>query len=269
MAKAKLAPHPSPVCELPEPIDRPFLPFDLQASGRWAVFSDLHLPFHDKRVVELAIDEAVGQGVEGVLLNGDVLDAHQLSKFDRRPDDVRFVEEIRQGRQFLAYLRQRLGPKPRIVYKLGNHDERLLLYLCRKAPELFGLDVLELSYLLRFAEYGIEEVADRRVVLLGRLHAVHGHEYQPSISVPVNPARGLFLRAKGNALCGHWHQTSEHHEPTISGKPQGCWSTGCCCQLSPPYSPLSRWNHGWATVTVGRGGQFSVQNRRVIGGEIV
>ncbi len=264
MAKTKPADQP----QLPEPLDRPYQPFDAQASGRWLILSDVHLPFHDRGVLELAVAEASRRGVKGVLLNGDILDAHQLSRFDKRPDDVRFVEEIRQGREFLRWLRARL-PKARIVWRDGNHDARLFNFLCNKAPELFGLDVLQLPNLLRFGETGTEYVTDMRVITLGRLHVVHGHEYRPGITVPVNPARGLFLRAKGNALCGHFHQTSEHHEPTIAGKPQGCWSTGCCCQLNPPYCPLSRWNHGFAFCEVGAAGQFSVQNLRVLDGEVV
>jgi predicted phosphodiesterase len=254
--------------QLPAPVDKAYTPFAIDTPGTWLILSDVHLPFHDRRVVELAVTSATKSGARGVLLNGDILDSHELSTFDKTPEDPRYVDEIKAGKQFLAYFRDRL-PKARIVYKDGNHEERLISYLTRRAPALFGLELLSLPSLLEFKTFGVEHVSDRRVIQLGRLNVVHGHEYRPNITAPVNPARGLFLRAKASAICGHLHQTSEHHEPTIAGKPLGCWSVGCACQLNPQYSPLNRWNHGFALVDVDAGGGFSVRNLRVLNGKTV
>jgi hypothetical protein len=43
------------------------------------------------------------------------------------------------------------------------------------------------------------------------------------------------------------------------------------CDLHPFWNPLNKWNHGFATVELnGRdGGDFHVDNHRVIKGEIV
>lgn len=253
---------------LPEPIAVGYAPAQHNDEGWWLVLSDIHIPFHDKRTVELAVGRAVELKARGVLLNGDILDCHELSTYERSPDDPRIIEEIGKGREFVAWLRGKL-PKAKVVWKDGNHDERLYAYLMRKAPALFGLDALSWPKLLDFQRHRIIHVSDRRVVRLGELNVIHGHEYRPGIQAPVNPARGLFLRAKSVALCGHFHQTSEHHEPTIAGKAQGAWSTGCACNLSPRYMPLNKWNHGFAMVHVGRGGRFEVRNYRVLNGEIV
>lgn len=253
--------------ELPKPMEREYKPFSASESGKWLVLSDVHLPYHDVRTVELAIRHAKRERVKGVLLNGDILDSHELSTFDRDPSAPRYIEERDAALKFFDYVRASL-PSTRIVYKLGNHEERLERYLWRKAPALYGLPSVTFASIFELSTYGIELVADKRVVRLGLLNVLHGHEYRPSISAPVNPARGLFLRSKAVALCGHWHQTSEHHEPTLEGTPKGCWSTGCSCQLSPGYSPLNKWNHGFAIVEVGREGKFSVRNLRVINGEI-
>ncbi len=253
---------------LPEPVERSAKPHDLEANGWWLCLSDVHIPYHDKVVVELAILTARKYKVEGVLLNGDVLDCHELSRFDKTPDDPRYTSEVKAGRQFLEYLRWKL-PKARMVWKDGNHEERLFSYLISKAPALFGLDVLTIPSLLEFDNHGLDYISERRVIVAGKLNIVHGHEYRPAIQTPVNPARGLFLRAKSNALAGHWHQVSEHHEPTIGGKPQGAWSMGCACQLDPLYMPLNKWCHGFAMIHVGEGGEFSVENKRVLNGKVV
>ncbi len=253
---------------LPEPIDRSHHPYKLPLAGWWLILGDTHIPFHDKKTIELAVDFARRRRAVGVLLNGDQLDAHELSRFDKSPDDPRYVDEIGMGRQFLDWLRYRL-PKAVIVWKDGNHDERLQSYLCSRAPALFGLDVLTIPHLLNFAQHGVEYVTDRRVIHAGKLNVIHGHEYRPGIQAPVNPARGLFLRAKSVALTSHFHQVSEHHEPNINGKQQGAWSVGCACGLNPFYMPLNKWSLGFALVNVYGQDDFAVENKRVIAGQVV
>lgn len=253
---------------LPEPIKLEYQPFLLDEPGWWLVLGDTHLPYHDVRTIELAIATAKKHRAVGVLLNGDIADCHELSTFDRDPTMPRYVEERQAVIAFLAYLRDRL-PKARIIYKKGNHEERLDRYLMRHAPALFGLEALGMPALFQLREHGVEYVGERRVVNLGKLAVVHGHEFRPQVATPVNPARGVFLRARQSVLTSHWHQTSEHNAPNISGKLQAAWSIGCACQLNPPYNPLNSWNHGWAMVELGQDGGFSVRNLRVVNGEVV
>lgn len=253
---------------LPDPIDRSHRPYVLPVQGWWLVIGDVHLPFHDRVTIELAIEMARRRRAVGVLLNGDLLDCHELSRFDKSPLDPRYVDEVQMGRQFLAYVRHRM-PKAVIVWKDGNHEERAQSYLFSRAPALFGLDVLTIPHLLDFAGFGVEYVTDRRVIHAGKLNIIHGHEYRPTIQTPVNAARGLFLRAKSVAMTNHFHQVSEHHEPNINGKPQGAWSVGCACHLSPFYMPLNRWSSGFALVNIYGQDEFSVENKRVISGQVV
>lgn len=252
---------------LPDPVVRTACPVEVDTLGWWLVLADTHLPFYDRKTVLSAVGEAKKQRVSGVLLNGDILDSHELSRWDRTPDDPRYPEEIEMGRRFLQWLRGEL-PKARIIWKDGNHEQRLANYLCRRAPALFGLDVLTIPGLLHFDRYSLEYVTDKRVIRVGKLNVIHGHEY-PHSSNPVNPARGLFLRAKSVAICSHFHQTSEHHEPTITGKPQGAWSIGCACDLQPLYMPLNRWNLGFAMVRIDSHGDFEVRNLRVMDGKVI
>ena len=51
------------------------------------------------------------------------------------------------------------------------------------------------------------EAACESVVMAGKLPILHGHEIN-HIDRAVNPARGLFLKAKSWAACSHCHSTS-------------------------------------------------------------
>jgi len=167
----------------------------------------------------------------------------------------------------LATLREGF-PKARLVYKLGNHEERYERYMSVKAPELLGVAEFETQHLLGFANLGVGLVRDKRPIRLGKLNVVHGHEYSFPIANPVNPARGYFLRAKTHCLGGHLHQSSQHSEKNLEGKVVSTWSTGCLCDLHPDYRPLNNWNHGFAFVEIDKAGAFHVENLKLIDGEI-
>jgi hypothetical protein len=52
------------------------------------------------------------------------------------------------------------------------------------------------------------------------------------------------------------------------GRETVCFSTGCLCDLRPPYAVLNKWNHGFALVQVKAGREFDVQNCRIVSGKV-
>lgn len=259
----------SPAPTLPASLGTDYSSYQIDTHGHWLILTDTHFPYHHTATIEQAVDRAKRDGAVGILLNGDVVDCHHLSNFDRDPSKPRYVQERDYLLQFLAYLRHHF-PKARIVYREGNHEERLKRYLLRNAPELFGFSEMSFPNLMKLGDYGVEYVGDCRVVNLGKLHTIHGHEFKDRFgAAPVNPARKFFLQAKASVIGGHHHQPSEHQEPTISGKFVATWSIGCACDLHPQYKPLNKWGLGFAMVDVASGGDFGVRNMRIINGKAV
>lgn len=246
---------------------KPTEPYKLEP-GKWAVLSDIHFPYHSEAALEVTHAYIGELGVQDILLNGDILDCYQLSRFDRDPAAAPIHVEIDMLKQYFEFLRESFSG--RIVWKMGNHEDRWERYLRTNAPELTGLAELSLAHLARVQDYGIEIVGSRQLIQAGNLNIVHGHEFGESTFSPVNPARGLFLRAKCSTLAGHNHQTSEHHENNLKDDSMACWSTGCLCDLRPNYRPFAftKWNHGFAIVDVREDGGFTVQNKRIIGGRV-
>lgn len=242
-------------------------PLQLNGPLRTLVLPDLHIPFHEKSALMLSVRSGRQASVDTVLVNGDCADYYDLSKFCKDPRARRWPDEIKMQRDFFVWLRC-VFPKARILYKLGNHDERYETFLMQRAPELIGLDVLDIGNLLRLREVGVELVRDKKPIRLGNLNVIHGHEYRFAISNPVNAARGLFLRTKAYALCSHFHQSSYHSENNIEGSTIATWSTGCLCDLHPAYMPINNWSHGFAIVEVDKANKFHVRNRVIRGGEV-
>jgi len=253
--------------EMPRSRARPWTPFQFPAVGRIGVLSDAHIPFHDDDALAAAVDHLASIGIAGLLLNGDWADFYSVSHWVKNPRDRDFRAELHAVRTSLSFLRLRF-PKIPIVYKLGNHEERWQKWLWQHAVEISDEPEMGLDVWLRTARHEITIVEEQRIVMLGELPVLHGHELPRGISSPVNPARGAFMRTKHTVLVGHQHQTSGHCEADMNHRETFCWSTGCLCDMTPEYARINRWNHGFAVVDVQADGQFDVENLRIAGGRV-
>lgn len=231
------------------------------------LLSDVHVPYHNRQALELAVARGKAANVNTVILNGDSTDCYEVSSFQPDPRKCDFPGALRTTREMLAWIRAHF-PKARIIYKEGNHEERLERYFTVRAPAVLDCDEFQLRNLLKLDDLGIEWLGEKRPILLGKLYVIHGHEFRCVFSNPVNPARGLFLRAKLSAMCGHFHQSSQHSEKNLGGKVVSTWSTGCLCDMRPEYMPLNNWSTGFAIVEVDGAGAFQVSNFRVIDGHV-
>jgi len=229
--------------------------------GLWLILSDLHVPFHEIKPLEAAIQEGQTEKVDGIFLNGDFQDCASVSYWPQRKRD--FNAEVEQVIDMLDFLRQEF-PKIPIVYKPGNHEYRLPRYYMSKAPELIDNPIASMETVLGLEERGIEFLDYFQKVMAGKLPILHGHELQ-GLSRQVNPARGLFLKAKMQAACSHCHSASEHNAKDLHDNLLTTWSFACLCDLHPDYNPFGNdWGWGFGKVYIEKNGNFEVVNRRIL-----
>jgi predicted phosphodiesterase len=255
--------------QLPKPKQhlKDWKPVQLSGEIRALLLSDIHVPYFDYDALLIALDEGKKRKPTHIILNGDTIDCHAVSRWEKDPRERNFKDEIESCRQVLQAIRDTF-PNAKIVFKFGNHEERYVSYMRQKAPELLGLADFDLESILRFDELGITSAKDCVPIRIGKLNIIHGHEYKFSISNPVNPARGFYLRAKVHCIGGHLHQHSNHSEKNMEGKVISTWSTGCLCNMHPDYAPLNNWSHGFAFVSCDKAGSFHVENMKIINGRV-
>ena len=263
--------HPAPErpknpYNLPASDETEFEPYEIKGYKKIAIFSDIHVPYHSISCITAALDFCKKEKPDALLLNGDTIDCHRLSRFIQDPKKRNFALELDTFKSLFDIFEKQL--KCKIYFKIGNHEERYEHFLYEKAGELVGIEEFTFENIIKARARGIEIIGDKRPMKLGGLWGIHGHEYIGGITAPVNPARGLNLKAKTSCFQGHNHQTSEHTEPTLSGKMVTTWSLGCMSELHPAYMPLNRWNHGFAIVDVD-GEDFEFRNKRVFNGKIL
>jgi len=266
----KYATHPYPErpknpYKLPASDETSFEPFKLKHK-RIAIFSDIHAPYHSVEAISAALDYCKKEKPDAVLINGDMFDFHKLSRYAKDPRKKNFAEEIAIGCEIMNIIQKTL--KCKLYFKEGNHDERYTHYLWMKAGELNGVEDFSLEQIIKKRVKDVVYIGEKTIVKAGDLSILHGHEFPQSVISPVNIARGLYLRAKGSALCGHHHKTSEPTEQDINGKITTTWSVGCLSELHPQYMPINSWNHGFAIVDV-CGKEFEVRNKRIWKGKVL
>jgi predicted phosphodiesterase len=256
----------APFDDIPESFEEIREPYILSnATKKILILSDIHFPYHNAAALKAAIKYGLEQGVDCIILNGDILDFYQLSDFSKDPSKPTFRKELELGRWFLKELRMAF-PKAQIYYKIGNHEMRLERYLKVKAPEILDCEEFRLEILLEFAKHHVILIDKYTVIKAGNLNIIHGHEYKGAGGV--YPAKYIYGKSKVNTICGHYHRSSTYLDKNMDGHYHGGFSTGCLCELSPDYMPYNEWVHGFAVVTMKKDGNFSVQNLTIDNGEI-
>ena len=252
----------------------PYVPHIIKSTNV-GIIADVHLPYQSNKAIMAALTHLKEMEIDTLLLNGDIIDFYKCSRWLQNPTKKSLKDEINMLCAFIKDIKDYM-PKVNIIYKLGNHEERWEHFIQRQAPQIWGITMFEFDNLLKviYREIFNEElnvifVKNKRIIKIGQLSVIHGHEFGESTFSPVNPARGYFLKAKTNVLGAHNHQESSHKESDMNGQSFGAWSIGCLCNLNPDYRPINKWNHGFARVEVTKGGKFRVFNHAVIDGEVL
>lgn len=232
------------------------------------LISDLHIPYHNIDAISLALEYGEKVNVNTVFINGDLMDFHHLSRFQKDPRKRSVKHEFSVTKEFLRVLRT-VFPTQQIYWLKGNHCMRYEHWLMTKVHEVFDDEYYHLEARLALHEEKINIIDDNVLVKAGSLAITHGHHVMRGFFSPVNSARGAWMKAKQSVIISHVHKVSNHVEVNLDGTNFGAWSTGSLCELRPDYSPLvSNYQHGFAHITTDQTGDFQVRNFHIINGKL-
>lgn len=220
--------------------------------GRWQtvlVGSDIHDKDCDPFWRRTFIDTARRVQPEKVILNGDIFDLPEFSKYTQDPREFAVVERIQWVHAFLHDLRK-AAPEAEITMVEGNHEFRLLRHLSEATPalmtvlsdlhgltipDLLGLPQFEINFLARadlatFTERDIkEEIKKNYCVVYDALLFHHfpegfhmgypganGHHHKHLVKHSYSPIFGPY----------EWHQLGAGHMRHASYCAGEKWSNG-------------------------------------------
>jgi len=233
-------------------------PYIISPNNRIAIFGDIHAPYHSVEAIKWAVKETKKLSPTILLINGDLSDFYQISKFLTDPDKMDLKSEIRIATQLLQYFKKEL-PNTKIIYKAGNHCDRLRKYIIRSAPELSGITDCSLQQIFQLKRFNIDFVPEHQIIHCGSMSLIHGHEIG-NICVQY-AAKKLYDLAKVNCIASHTHRPSEYTARNLRGDIIRTYITPALCSLKPEFRRQNDWQNGFGFLIVKKDGKFEYQNR--------
>lgn len=207
--------------------------------------NDIHIPYQDKLAIVSVNDFIADYKPNLIVLNGDIIDFYQASTFAKNPQNKSISYEIEQTKLYLTELRN-ANPDARIIYKQGNHEDRLQRYLMSKASEIYDLvnDLYQTK--VGLTELNIEYVVEP--FKIGNLWHLHGHEKPGGSYNPEYITNVLWQYINNHFICGHYHRNQEKVFKRALDK-ETFWG-GAVGYLAGDldYATLNKWSQGFATI---------------------
>lgn len=79
--------------KLPQGEKNDFSPFVLKGK-RIGILSDIHIPYHDLDALNMALNEFKKVEVDTIVLNGDTVDAFNLSRWEKNPNQRKILSGL-------------------------------------------------------------------------------------------------------------------------------------------------------------------------------
>lgn len=134
------------------------------------IIPDTHVPYHDKRALDLMLKVGKDFKPDTVAILGDFADFYSVSSHSKDPNRKRNLEfEIEAVNKELDKI-GKLGADVNI-FIAGNHEDRLERFLMDKAPELFNM--VQVKQLFRLRERGWRYVPYKDNARIGKLYLTH------------------------------------------------------------------------------------------------
>jgi hypothetical protein len=213
-----------------------------------AVVSDIHFPHQHQAGWESFVQWCADWRPAHVVVNGDALDFESLSRFQKTPDNVSAIAEIRV---FVRELHRLVGLVGLVEVQEGNHDERWGHIVAAHAVHLGGAIGLTLEEQCRFQGLDRRVKWTREDVLtlgtrVGPFRVRHGHKQSRGFG-PKHIAAGRLDKTLGDSeIVGHHHRAQLYCRAAF-GK-QAVAIANPSMTAPHNYAPGADWQTGFTVV---------------------
>lgn len=209
--------------------------------------SDFHDVESDEFVLSVFLDTVKRVQPDVIVLNGDVFDMYELSRYDQDPREFRIKERYDFVRERIFKPLREIAPDTQIDFIVGNHEQRMLKLLADRTPamkvlidlmgitfsQLLGLDEWKINLISKndFAAYSSKEMHEevkrnyRRYFDTVVVHhfgdeqyalsSVGGHTHKPKMTTMANEAVGPVWQITTGAIC---KIDASYHEQKVNAQ---------------------------------------------------
>lgn len=240
--------------------------------------SDMHGTHCDPFYRRLFIETARRTQPEKIVLNGDVFDLAEFSKYSVDPRRFQILEDMRWVHAFIEDLRNAC-PDSEIIFIEGNHEFRLLRHLSEQTPalqivlsdllgmtvaDLLGISKYEINLVARadlgaFSERDTKAELKKNYAILYDALVVHHHPEGRNLGYP--------------GISGHYHKHEMWTGYSPIFGPFEWHQLGCGHVRNASYCAGEKWSNGFMLTHVDTQTKHSafeyidVRDFAIIGGE--
>lgn len=232
---------------------------------RHVMIGDTHGYFVDQEVWKAVLDFIRDFKPDQINCLGDMVDFYDVSRYTKNPNRRAYLHsEIKFTKEVVFGELRRAAPKARIVWKGGNHEDRLQRYLWSRAPELASLPALDMRNLFDLQSLKIEYTTDSLKV--GDIELTHGHMARKHSGWT---AKAMLDDYGTSVIHNHTHRLGAIYKTDRSGS-YVAFENGCLCRLDPEFIPgVPNWQHGFSVGWVLPSGRFHFEQIAILDGKFV
>lgn len=226
-------------------------PATTEATELVVFLSDIHIPYEDKRMLAASLDLIMDLQPHRVVLNGDIADFFQLSRFNKGLDRLDTLQEELDDTNDVRNAYRAAAPNAVIDETEGNHDSRLRTFVQMNARALTSLRDLQPEKLNAWAVNEINPHGDNGFLLRENFLVKHGNMVRGEAGAS---AKAELTAAGISGTSGHTHRLAQYAKAGYVRREW--WEGGCLCRLDPDYvaGGVPNWQNGMLV------GQFSTKS---------
>lgn len=273
----------APPAPTQEGVERTLIIADLQTGFSRELTTAKLDPFHDRRVMDIAVQIARLIQPTRIIILGDSLDFPNWTDHFLRAPRFEYTTQpaIMELHWFLRQLRE-VCPDARITMHEGNHDARMRKAIMKHLRAAYGLrpadefhlpPTLSPQRLLALHKLGIDWIGkypDDLDWLAPELMVYHGDIIRSASAEAIRYVEKNLV----SVLYGHTHRSQLHRKTYWKGgRPVTltAYSPGCCCRIDgavPAKSKRNNWQNGLGVIEQ-VGGRFSIVDIPVYDGKAI
>ena len=222
---------------------------------KMAVASDFHDVETDLFCLSVFINTCRVEQPDIIVLNGDIFDEYEFSRFDRDPRKINLRARMEFVRERIFIPLRQACPLAQIDFIIGNHELRLLKHMASKTENMAALMELMnigLAQLLGLDDFQINLVSK------GNTTAFQAKEIKEEMSKNFKLYfNALVCNHTGDedfgvaCISGHTHRPNMTTRVHLLKGPVNHVVTGCMCKLDSDYTyTKTNWQNSFALVYV-------------------
>jgi hypothetical protein len=227
-----------------------------------------HVPFHNKKLMQGALDLMSCYHFDGIFLGGDFLDMASLSDYEKGKlsnTGVTLEDEYQAGNLLLDEFDKRLDPGALKVYLWGNHEDRYWRWRADVNNSKLG-NVLNPTTQLFLEKRGyiVKDQWKKDFYKLGSLYVTHGEYYN------IHAAKKHLDVFRRNIIFFHTHRAQMHREGDFCA-----WNCATMADIDAPCfdyakrGQIIQWANGFPIIHIDEGRRHFVEQINCINNSFV